>query len=77
MKNYSEREVMRLARRVAMKNCRQWKGYTQFSLAEMVGCKEREITLIETGRSNPPYGMACRIAEILEEPREKLFPELN
>ena len=66
-----------MARRVELKNSRQGKGYTQLSLAEKIGCKERAITLIETGRLSPTYGLACRIAEALGEPREKLFPEFN
>lgn len=66
-----------MARRVLLKNCRQEKGYTQLSLAEKIGCKERDITLLETGRSSPTYGLACRIAEALGETRDRLFPELN
>ena len=66
-----------MARREQMKKCRQWNGYTQLSLAEKLGCKERDITLIETGRSSPTYGLACRIAEVLETDVKKLFPELN
>jgi DNA-binding XRE family transcriptional regulator len=64
-------------KRELMKRIRAGKGYTQLSLAEKIGCKERDITLIETGRSSPTFGLACRIAETLGEPREKLFPELN
>ena len=44
-----------MARRVELKNSRQGKGYTQLSLAEKIGCKERAITLIETGRLSPTY----------------------
>jgi transcriptional regulator with XRE-family HTH domain len=64
-------------RRIVLKNSRQGKGYTQLELAEKIGCKERDITLLETGRSSPTYGLACRIAEALGTDVKQLFPELN
>jgi len=66
-----------MARRVVLRNCRQGKGYTQQSLAEKIGCKERDICLLETGRSSPTYALACRIAEALKVDIKMLFPELN
>jgi len=62
---------------MALKQARMSKMLSQNDLADKIGCKEREICLLETGRSSPTYGMACRIAEVLGEPREKLFPEFK
>lgn len=65
-----------MARRKVFKLARVGAGYTQMNLADEVGIKEREITLIETGRKQPSPVVAIRIAEILKTKKERLFPEM-
>ena len=68
-----------MAKNIALKLARAKLDLTQLDLAEKVGLKEHQITLIETGRGRTilSYGLACRIAEILEEKIEVLFPEFK
>ncbi len=62
--------------RKALKLSRIGAGYTQLNLADEVGIKERDITLIETGRKESSPAVAQRIAKVLDTKKEKLFPEL-
>jgi len=64
-------------KRDVMRKARLMKDYTQQALGEKIGISELDVSKIECGRTSPTYGLACRIAEALGEPREKLFPELN
>jgi DNA-binding XRE family transcriptional regulator len=59
-----------------MKLARMGAGYTQLSLANEIGVKERLITLIETGRTQSSPAVAKRISEVLKTRKDKLFPDL-
>lgn len=65
-----------MTNRKALKLSRMGVGYTQLKLADEIGVKERDITLIETGRKEPSPVIAQKIAKALRTKKEKLFPEL-
>lgn len=65
-----------MAKRKIIQFARMEKGYTQLDLAKLIGVKEHEITLIETGRKEPSPAVAQRIAKTLDTKKEKLFPDL-
>lgn len=65
-----------MVNRKVLKLSRMGADYTQLKLADEIGVKERDITLIETGRKEPSPVIAQRIAKVLDTKKEKLFPEL-
>lgn len=67
-----------MAKNIILKLARAKLDLTQLDLAEKVGLKEHQITLIETGRGESilSYGLACRIAEVVNEKLEILFPQM-
>jgi len=67
---------MKLAKNLALKQARMSKMLTQNELAQKVNQKEIAITKIETGRALPTYGLALRIAEVLESDARLLFPDI-
>lgn len=65
-----------MAKNWRLKEARDNKKMTQYDLAQAVGLKENQITQIETGRASATYGLACRIAEVLEIEKKVLFPDV-
>ena len=66
-----------MTRNLALKQAIVSKDLKYWEVAERTGCKELDICKIVTGRLEPTYGLACRIAETLEADLDKLFPEFN
>lgn len=48
-------------------------GLTQTELANMVGCSENTISLIETGQQYPNLDLAICISSVFQEPIEYVF----
>ena len=48
-------------------------GLTQLQLADKVGCKEIDISRLETGRARPDGDTKHRIAEVLQKPAFEIF----
>lgn len=65
-----------MAKNWKLKEARDNKKMTQYDLAQAVGLKENQVAQIETGRLNPSYGLACRIAEAVGVDKKDLFPAL-
>ena len=57
-----------------LKHYRQYKGIRQRKLAEMLDVDSAYVSAWETGRALPPIDTRIKIAEILEQPIEKVFP---
>jgi len=66
-----------MAKRQLMKLARMAAGLTQLALAEELGVKERTITMIETGRTDPMPSLALRISSTVDARVDKLFPNLG
>ena len=66
-----------MARNLALKQAIVSKDLKYWEVAEKTGCKELDICKIVTGRLEPSYGLACRIAEVVGADVKTLFPELN
>lgn len=65
-----------MPKNLALKSARAGRLLTQLALSELVGCSEKTIVMLETGRQSPTLGLACRIAEALGAPMGELFPSL-
>lgn len=66
--NRENREALVVARNV--------KGLSQEDLANLVGCTQQYISLIESGARNPSPQMAKRIADAVGRPIGSLFPDI-
>lgn len=62
-----------MAQNNRLKAARVLRGMTQLHLAEKVGCKEIDISRIETGRCTPDPDRKRRIADALQKPAFELF----
>ncbi len=62
-----------MASNYRMKAARVLKGLTQLQLADKVGCKEIDISRLETGRARPDGDTKRRIAEVLQKPAFEIF----
>ena len=62
-----------MAQNNRLRAARALRGQTQLQLAEMVGCKEIEISRFETGRTCPDPDTKRRIAEALQKPAFEIF----
>ncbi len=49
-----------------VRELREWSGFSQPILAQMVGCSVRSIWQIETGRRKPSRQMVARLADALD-----------
>jgi len=65
-----------MTRNLALKQAIVSKDLKYWEVAERTGCKELDICKIVTGRFEPSYGLAKRIAEVLEVDPRILFPEV-
>lgn len=60
-----------------IKAARKARGVTQEELAEMCEYDPTYISLLETGRRNPPFLTLCRLASKLDCPLKRLFENVD
>ena len=65
-----------MPRNLALKQAIVSKDLKYWEVAEKIGCKELDICKLVTGRVEPSYGLAKRIAAELEIDPRILFPEV-
>jgi len=65
-----------MTRNLALKQAIVSKDLKYWEVADLTGCKELDICKIVTGRLEPSYGLACRIAEVVGIDKKDLFPDL-
>jgi len=65
-----------MGRNLALKQAIVHKDLKYWEVAERAGCKELDICKIVTGRLEPTYGLACRIAEVVGVEKKILFPNI-
>ena len=59
----------------ALKLARVESGIKQWRLASIVGVRASDLSNMEAGRLRVPANLRHKLAEVLEKPVEKLFPE--
>jgi transcriptional regulator with XRE-family HTH domain len=71
-----EKKLLRALGR-QIKAARKARGVTQERLAELCGYDPTYISLLETGRRNPPFLTICKLADELDCPLKRLFEEID
>ncbi|WP_436663593.1 helix-turn-helix transcriptional regulator [Alicyclobacillus acidoterrestris] len=66
-----------MKRREALVYARKAKNMTQYDLASKVQISRAFLANVERGEHTPSLPVAIKIAEVLEEPVEKLFCEID
>lgn len=62
-----------MIKRSSLRTIREKNKITQRELAEKLDITEAQYRNIETGRTNPSFGVAVRVAKVLDSPIETLF----
>ena len=57
----------------ALRQYRQFRGWTQQELGRRVGTSRQAIIAIENGKFDPSLPLAIRLSRVLEKPIEELF----